>query len=246
MKTILSLTAILLVTSACTPPVSKDALAPLDGALQAVKADVATTIDSETRAEAVARRDAAIRAGRPPYRLLPGCAAQDITLIGEAMSAEEEAAFICAYEEIDLEKRSPSDAEVTGRVLGLLSDYVSELDALARSDLPEQVAEAGVGLLTRTADLATVVGVDVSGSRVLGAPATIGRFARFGLEQYRTRVLRRVVRDARAPVEQAVRLVVAYLLEEGTGRDPVVQDVCRAAAGRRGDAAEPRQRQDRG
>jgi hypothetical protein len=223
MKTTLSLTVVLLVTSACAPPVSKDALAPLDGVLQAVEADVATTIDSEARAEAAARRDAAIFAGRPPYRLLPGCAAQDITLIGTPMSAEDEAVFICAYEEIDPEKRGPSNAEVTGRVLGLLSDYVSELDALARSDLPEQVAEAGAGLLTRTADLARAVGVDVSGSRLLSQPATIGRFARFGLEQYRARVLRRAVADARVPVDQALRLVVAYLLEDGKGRDPVVQ-----------------------
>jgi hypothetical protein len=227
MKTTLSLVAMLLATSACTPPVSKDALAPLDGALQAVQADVASTIDTEARAEALARRNEAIREGRPPYRLLPGCAADDITLIGAPMSAEDREAFRCAYEEVDPKGRGPSNAEVAGQVLDLLADYVSELNALAQSDLPEKIDEAVAGLLTSTADLATAVGQDVTGSRLLGQPTTAGRLARFGLEQYRAHVLRRAVADARAPVDQAVRLVVSYLLEEGKGRDPVVQTSAR-------------------
>lgn len=223
MKTVRHLSAILLMASACTPLVSRDALAPLDGALKAVEADVAMTVDAAARAEAEARKAAAIRAGRPHFRLLPGCAAQDITLIGAPMTPEDKALFICAIEEVGNTTRSPNDAEVAGRVLRLLSAYVSELDALARSDLPEQVAEAGAGLLNSTAELAGAARVDVSGNWALANPSVLSRFSRFGLEQYRARVLRQVVRNARAPVEQAVRLIVAYLLEEDRARDPVVR-----------------------
>lgn len=227
MKTALPLTAILLVTSACSVPVGKDTLAPLDTALREVNADIGATVATEVRAEAQARRNAAIRDGKPPYRLLPGCAADDITLIGVSKSAGDAATFVCDFEEIDANTRAPSNAETTARLLALLSSYVAELDALARSDLPEEVATAGVTLLTDTAGLADALGIKTATSPVLGQPQTIGRLTRFALEQYRARVLRQVVREARVPFGQAVRTIVSYLLEPGRDRDPVVRTSAR-------------------
>ena len=219
MKKALSLTAMLLVTSACTVPVGKETLAPLDTALTEVRADVGGTIAAETRAEALARRNARIRAGEPPFRLGPGCGLDGITQAGQPGAAD----FTCDIREVDAEKRDPTRAETVGRILGLLSDYVAELDALARSDLPEEVADAGVSLLTSVGTLAGAAGIDTAGSRLLGQPQTVGRLARFGLEQYRARVLRQAVREARAPFRQAIETLVSYLLERGPDRDPVVR-----------------------
>lgn len=227
MKKALSLTAILFVTSACTAPVGKETLAPLDTALQEVNVDVGGTVATEVRAEAQARRNAAIRDGKPPYRLLPGCAADDITLIGAPKNAQDAATFVCDFEEIDATTRAPTNAETTGKLLGLLSSYVAELDALTRSDLPEEVATAGVTLLTDAAGLASALGIETAKSPILGQPKSFGRLTRFALEQYRSRVLRQVVREARAPFEQAVRTIVSYLLETGKDRDPVVRSSAR-------------------
>lgn len=203
----------------CGPALPPGQLAPLNAAFQAAATDVAPIITAETTAQARARRDASVRAGRLHYRLTPGCGTFDIDAALSDLSAGEIRMLVCERQEIAA--HAPTDAENAAAVLAQISRNLAEVDALSRATLHADVAASAGRLLREVNTLAAQPGQ--TAPWLLHHPDTASAVLRFGLERHRARVLRRAVARASAPFDQAVLTVIACLLAEGQRRDPLVQ-----------------------
>lgn len=204
----------LIALGACAIPVQPQSLAQLAAATRAssdsVRGVTARHISSEERA----RRTADLSIGRVRYFATTGCDPNH--LVAEVGRDDRTGAMPapCQLVSRDAGERAATEAERIAELSALMVEYVGALEALAAARQPEAIASAVTRLIGETRGLAAEVspGAPPPGGWVFANPSAVSGLIRFGVERYRTAVLRRAVRQAREPFRSAGLTIASWIV----------------------------------
>lgn len=203
--------------SACTvPDASKEAeaFAKSTGALAGA---VSTQFDAEIATEAQRRKSAALANGTLIYSLTPGCSKilADISESGIENSSPD-LTNCNVINRLD-ENRDPTRAELAKKLAGLIAEYATALEALAKSNLPGEIEASSAALLANVGQLLQTAGGDASGVNQV-APV-ISKGVGSVSQRAKARIIKRAVEQADTPIDNAVSSLIAVLIQQG--RDPL-------------------------
>ncbi len=221
----------LLLTSACTSPDISNETKNLATAITAISTDVSAVLDPALVAGANARRNAAIRAGRPYYveleRANTYCDPETfMALLDDRNFLSEHSGFpLCELRILGEDDRSLTTAEYAELVRGLLVEYTSNLSLLANSKSATDIQTSTANLIAKIQTFDQARGNTTSGSGwVFSHSKAVSGLAGFISAQRRAHFIRSTLTHAQEPIKFAAGQLIHYLLDpDAINRDPIVK-----------------------
>lgn len=207
----------LTIVGACTVPdasVEVETFAKSTGTLVGT---VSTQFDARIAAEAAQRRRNAIQAGKLIYGLTPGCDAILNDIGGaEVIDTSFQATNCAVIHRLD-QDRALTQSELAKKLAGVIADYGSALESLAKSELPSEIEASSALLFTNISNLAAAAGGDAS--RLTEAAPFLSRGIGFVSTRAKARILKRAISQADQPLQASVSSLIAVLVAQG--KDPL-------------------------